>query len=241
MGESSGLEKIHVIGGFSLPGRITIYSTKYASTVYDEGKNFRVKVERHQPLRKAFWRFCLASAASLLILFLIIWFLGPHIGVILHWVLKWSIAAVVAISILIQVIIFPKLKSWHGAEHKAITAFRTLRRFDLAAIKSASPISPFCGGRYYIILLFTATLAYLICFLLKIEIVIVVFAALDVLVKILDGVTRFSISRPIQWCNHLLQKFVTTSEPSDTELQAAHYCLRALIEVEQKENNSSPR
>lgn len=237
MDESSGPERIRVIGGFSLPGQITIYSTRYASTVYydEQAQNFRVEVKRRQPLRKTFWRLCLASAASLLIAFLIFWFCwGPHLKTIIYWFLKWSVAVLVLIGIIVPVIAFPKLKGWHGAEHKAVTAFRTLSRFDLEAIKSASPISPLCGGRYYVIFLFTAILAYLICFLLKIEIVAVVFFILDVLVKVLDSVTHFSMSRPIQWCNRLLQKFLTASEPSDTELQAAHYCLYALIDIEQR-------
>lgn len=121
---------------------------------------------------------------------------------------------------------------WHGAEHMAISAYQKSGKTDVETIKNGNRIDPHCGGRFLLPFLLVGVASYylssrfhfnqFLCYLVSLEIVL-------------------WIDRFIGWwripgfaqASRLLQKHITTAEPSGYELALAHHALKSLVGVQQ--------
>jgi len=147
---------------------------------------------------------------------------------------SWLFILVACLSvsslIVIVVVSMLRIRSWHGAEHKAITAYEELGKTSLRHSRKASSIQPKCGGRLALPFILSAWVSSIVaphtgygtivCQLIGVEVVL--------------WIDRLIGWERIPFFSHasiLLQKWVTTKDPGEKELRTAKVTLEALIDA----------
>ena len=126
---------------------------------------------------------------------------------------------------LIFIYLFIFIAPWHGAEHKAITAYMNHKWTGIKKIKKASRVTKLCGSRLLIPLLLTILIP---CFFNGIHSMIVLFALLEITLWI-DALWGWNNVPIFSHISLFIQRFILTREPGPLEIHTAQAALKALI------------
>ncbi|MFH1711893.1 MAG: DUF1385 domain-containing protein [Patescibacteria group bacterium] len=139
----------------------------------------------------------------------------------------WLIMMIVLVQLIIHT------RTWHGAEHMAIEAYRQNQKSDLRSIKKQSPVHPKCGGRLMAPIIVLAMISPFVASALYISDFLIVLIGFEIILWIdeLIGWYRIPIFKQL---SRFLQRYITTKQPSRVELLTAQVALKQLIEAHQK-------
>lgn len=248
------------LGGISVCGQIAIYSEKYISAATYKPEDESVKVEVSDfsghaedavyyldPERIAAGSvsamFFVLDALVLcgLVLSLSSGLIAPQIFVFLGSLWSFIISDLLAMA---WTLIASGVRTWHGAEHKAIAAYEN-GTSSLGAIKAASRICSSCSSRIWgvgillgLVFFITIVLSFSYylpngprpTYYLFILLLLFVWLFLRCVIAIAAAYLRDTLPAILAGC--ILQKFLTTKEPSEIELKTAQAALLSLIAAE---------
>lgn len=121
---------------------------------------------------------------------------------------------------------FTSIGRYHGAEHKAVTAYERDGEVTLAGAKRSGRIHPRCGTNILIYIILASLLAPVVSW--------PPYAVLQ-FVLISEAWYIFGGTRPSIAAGNFLQRYFTTSEPARAELEVAVESLHRLIQAESGE------
>ncbi len=243
-------EKVKILGGYSLPGSIYIYSDRYESTAsYSSSENTVTVIVRqtrfaptHPNSRKPsernnfwrsipiFYRIGLLFILGLNILKGAGHYFFPDVISASEAEMNWYIYFIFVMSLLAFVRFF--IAKWHGAEHMVIDAYIDTGKCDFESTLRSSPISSNCGGRFVIIMF---TVLFVTTIFLPPELRWLNSAAILSIFTWPNLVDRrLCCNRVVGALNWFLQRFFTTAEPGVKELTTAHEAMRGLLEAHEE-------
>lgn len=113
---------------------------------------------------------------------------------------------------------------YHGAEHKVVNTYEKYRKINLENVKNASRIHYRCGTIYVIFLLFVFIVLSFFIEYISIKFLLSYGIAYEIY-----------ISNKFQYVYKLggwLQKYLTTLEPDEKQIQVAISCVNKILELE---------
>jgi uncharacterized protein YqhQ len=148
----------------------------------------------------------------------------------------WSLVAgrtVLAISlqlVALRLVLPAAMWRYHGAEHKAVAAYEAgVAVEDVAAVMGFSRVHTRCGTNVVAILLLLATIPMHVPIAASVAIWVVLLAGVVELVSAAAKRPMRPISRAVLAGGRLLQRYVTTSEPTYAEQAVACRALAACL------------
>lgn len=164
------------------------------------------------------------------------WYFIGQTGAEAQWTFTGALAVALAVFI-------AKTRPWHAAEHKAVEALKAGGTAPtMLDLMNASRVSPRCGGRLALpfILFYSSAAAGLA--MLDVDPVMT-----DVLASIIVIECVLWIDKVFGWWNVpgfrrasvLIQRYLTTSEPSERHLATAKCALDALIRAARKDADAN--
>lgn len=131
-----------------------------------------------------------------------------------------------------------RVATWHGAEHMAIAAYQRNGSTDLETMRRESPVHEKCGGRILLPLLVGTTLAIATAKATGTNAVVLSLTTLEALLWVdsLKGWDRIPVARA---ASRILQKYITTRQPTDRELRTAQRALQELIKAHHAHSDDS--
>lgn len=234
------------LNGKSDVGKIWIYNERYVALAEYCPKNDSIKV-RVMPTYTAdeIWRsstnfFIVFAVCN--ILFLEVCFLVP---VVLGLSGVWQLNTIVVyfqispifcslgfIGAMATAFFMSGLAPWHGAEHKAIDAWERFGSYEMEDIKRGQRVQKYCGTRIgALYMIFTATVG-LAGYVLNLSLwwYLAIFAVGGIFFGT-GWAYNAALSQSVVWLSDLLQKYITTKEPSEKELRTAQAAIKALVEA----------
>lgn len=224
-----------ILGGYSQPNKICIYSCDFRATASYDQKSGNISIDTAKPKagRKAaisgLKMLALMTAAFLLLTLLL--FVGINTE-IAFWI--------TVVTFGIFQIVFPRIgvAPWHGAEHKVIEAYRKTGKNDLEEARRMSPVTDRCGARVF----FAIVLAF--------AVLLAIFHGYDRLVRtphlwfdtlvamigaIFMGPFCLAELNVCKWLSRGLQEALTVREPNEVQLKTAYLALDALLKQHESE------
>lgn len=136
--------------------------------------------------------------------------------------------------------------TYHGAEHKTINYYEArgvqgLQKLDMAYLKSLSTVHPRCGTNLLVILLLIGPVYVYLKSFVKASWygeLISILMLYGIGAEIMDLVLRYNF-RPLLWPGMMIQRYLTTYEPSEEQLLIGIRGIMGLLESEQEEDNDS--
>lgn len=252
-------------GGKSRPGSITIASDMFVSTARREDGQISCLVERipekikdlhamnvpYMPktVRLAIFLKETMTKKDLVILF-IFFVIGYAIMNLLNlagmesgtsenfWLSNIFLFAIFG------VVMRTKIASWHAAEHMAIAAYRRSGATSIDMMKKEDPVDPNCGTRLYLPSLLAVQLvdwvveAFASDGNTAIVLAMAVFIVSMECVLQIDAWIGFNNLVVAREASFIIQKYIGTKRPGDTELLVAQ---RALLELIAAHGNEEPK
>lgn len=123
---------------------------------------------------------------------------------------------------------FRDVKKYHGAEHKAANAFAQTHEISVEAASQGSRVHERCGTNFLAIIAMVATIVQLVTNWDVDYSVLIGFGVAGEVVKLRNT----SVKKPFLWVGGQMQKYLTTAEPSEREIEVAVAALKALSEAE---------
>jgi uncharacterized protein YqhQ len=120
---------------------------------------------------------------------------------------------------------FTPIGRYHGAEHKAVTAYETCGEVTLQNARNSSRIHPRCGTNILLYIILAALLDPLIAWW--------GYAILQ-FILISEAWFIFGKSRPSIAVGNFLQRYLTTTEPRRYQLEVAIESLNRLLQAEEE-------
>jgi uncharacterized protein YqhQ len=141
-----------------------------------------------------------------------------------------ALALVAAQLVALRVVMPPSMWRFHGAEHKAVTAYeRGLDLNDLDAVLAAPRVHDRCGTNVVAVLVLACLLPLPSTGALSLVTFVLVFAVSVEIVSMAARRPAAVVSRAILAGGHLLQRFVTTAEPTAEEQAVGVKALQACL------------
>ena len=248
------MQKIDVLCGMSVGGRISIVSDRFIATArHVKGQQPECSVRKLASLVRFFMNsrfpfprtarlfvFSGVSSTGLLLILascaVVIQILNIGAGTLLPavpliglGVWFYSVLFVALFLLYARTIIAP----WHGAEHMAIAAYWRNGSTNLDALAKESPVNDKCGGRIFVF----AIVAFGISMALMPVIGIPQWATSLIMLEVglwLDKLVGLDHIPGVAHISRLLQKHITTRVPGEVELRTAQAAMLALLAEHQK-------
>lgn len=249
-------DKIAKIGGKSVPGQIEIHSDRFSATAsYKEEKDeywvetqvdvlVECEVNRIDRLHRyplpliilyllRTWKKDKSFVLSIALSFAPATIVGaiarllPNFGFLESiFYLVWMVLAVVAMR---------QAATWHAAEHMAINAYWETGTCDLEMIRRNNRVSDRCGTRWLVAILLILLFSLALRFFLRVPFVVLVVISIELglWVEKLYGWHKVPGILPV---SRFLQKYFTTAEPGEEELETAQAALEELILAHKEAN-----
>lgn len=250
--------KVHIIGGMSVPGSITIQSDRFISRA-TRGRDGQIRCFTTEVPKTAQWVRVISKIPiprtllfAIFLIPLLASFLSPSMIVAVIVVFLIPIPSsgtesgfsflpllleISQISLPLLVFLFlNQVGGWHAAEHKVIAAYLSTSSTSIAEIENANRIDRKCGARFIIPFLFGSVLADPISQFLGISSLLVILVIYEALFWI-DHLVGFDRIAPTWFASRLLQTYLTTREPNLGELLTAKSAMDCLIERHVCEEN----
>jgi uncharacterized protein YqhQ len=154
--------------------------------------------------------------------------IGGPVGAVLHFFAIFPILPI--LLLFFAAMKFTAIGRYHGAEHKAVSAYEKYGEVTLEGAKGVSRIHPRCGTN---ILIYIVLAALADPFIDWAPYAVLQFILISEAWFIL-GKTRASIA-----IGNVTQKYLTTSEPGQKELEVAVESLKELLRTERGEREAS--
>lgn len=146
------------------------------------------------------------------------------------WPLWVTLGFPFALLVVIRVLSPQSLWRYHGAEHKAVTAYEAgMDLTDIRAVLRCSRVHDRCGTNIVVPALFALATIPEVSPLLDLPISIVVVAACAELVAVLEARPRLVVTRFVLGLGRLAQRWVTTAEPSPAQQAVGCHALAACL------------
>ncbi len=139
-----------------------------------------------------------------------------------------SLVTYATINACIFTYIRQEVASWHGAEHKAIGTYDRLGSVRMKDIVKESRVNEKCGGRLFLPIIIVTTIAEYAFKSSGVNSIVVNLLSMEAILWIdkLIGWDKIPITSGM---SRLLQKWITTTEPGEVELQTAQLALERLV------------
>ena len=185
---------------------------------------------RNQTLpRRVRWALPLFIVAPLLLNALV----ARLIGTTTVWGWQTGISAVVLVGVqlaALRLVMPPSMWRFHGAEHKAVTAYeRGIALDDLDAVLSVPRVHDRCGTNVVAVLILACLLPLPASGGWSVLTFLLVFAFSVEVVSLAARRPRSPLSRAVLAGGHLLQRYVTTAEPTREEQAVGVKALQACL------------
>lgn len=239
--------KVHIVGGSSSDGKISIFSNEFTATARCRNGSITCSVRRRSPLTSfllekkylpipRILRMLLLAIAGMatwkgrlfLCLYLLavtVWAMHSPVSVSISLERSWMFFCLITVQILFYTKSF--VARWHGTEHMAIAAYNRSGSTEIKDIRQEVPFHEMCGGRFMFPFLAGALVAGFVAKKLGVNDTLVFLAMIEVVlwVDTLVGLERIPLASHV---SRLLQEKITTEEPGYSELRTAQ---RALVEL----------
>jgi uncharacterized protein YqhQ len=161
---------------------------------------------------------------------LLIGYLLPVTSTVWWFVAGRTVLAISLQLLALRLVLPAAMWRYHGAEHKAVAAFEAgVDVNDVESVLSFSRIHPRCGTNVVAILLLLATIPMHVHVAASLAIWVVMLAGAVEVVSAAARAPLRPISRAVLTGGRLLQRYVTTSEPSYAEQAVACRALGACL------------
>lgn len=154
--------------------------------------------------------------------------IGGPVGAVLHFFALFPILPI--LLLFFAAMKFTAIGRYHGAEHKAVSAYEKYGEVTLEGAKGVSRIHPRCGTN---ILIYIVLAALADPFIDWAPYAVLQFIFISE-AWFIFGKTRVSIA-----IGNVTQKYLTTSEPGQKELEVAVESLKELLRTERGEREAS--
>ena len=149
---------------------------------------------------------------------------NSYYGILMVHALVMSVLFMVNYFVMVRVLI----ASWHGAEHMAIAAYQRNCSTALADIAKESPVHSHCGGRLFFPSIIVGGLAAWLVAKFNLNELATFLVAYEVTLWVDTLVGWHKIPVAAQ-ASRVFQKYITTREPSELELQTAQRAMEELL------------
>lgn len=242
--------KIKIVGGMSMPGSITLQSTKHSAIAMCVPEGFKITVRNQPPLGGflhehrllpipqtiRFVLFLLSNLSSKALALIVtvtvgLFLFGSHLP---GPEPSPKVALITDVLLAVWFIFYLyRIRPWHAAEHMAIGAYDSGEgSSSWKAIAGASRVDPRCGGRFVLPLIIVTHIAHLSLIASGIELGQAAFWSnvisweIILWVDVLIGWYNVPVFRE---ASALLQRYLTTCDPEPRHLKTAKVALDALI------------
>jgi hypothetical protein len=243
------MEKIRIIGGFSNPGSITLFTTHHKAVAWVDGPN-QVKVFRDRTsialrclpsLRKWYVPRVFGLCVALLVGLSRVFFMGTILGILIYYALcvffqqdtpshglDYRIYAGWALAYLGYFYLF--VAPWHGAEHKAAVSYNESGHTNMSRMKRRSRVTNYCGSRYVIPMILLIGFLFLLPVVWQICVMVLG-------VELILRVDEFKNWNEIPVIGHISRAFqflFLTREPGKLHLFTARAALISLLKAREE-------
>lgn len=241
---------VRIVGGMSFPGSITLQSDQFVSKArYQRDGTIETTTYPVPAPARMMHRFSRFPIPRILLFALFIFYSFSRlqrvciVGLITYDVLFPNVPAPVqsgstSISHLLG-FMFPMLyfgwmiwavRKWHAAEHKVIAAYTAWGTTSVTEIANANRIDMRCGGRFVLPFMLVPFTTVFLCKWFGWNVVVVSLFLYELLLWVdhLFGFDRIPVTRH---ASYLLQKYITTKEPDQRELETAQKALTNLLDA----------
>lgn len=153
---------------------------------------------------------------------------GGSLGAVLHFLAIFPILPI--LLIFFAAMKFTAIGRYHGAEHKAVSAYEKYGEITLEGAKGMSRLHPRCGTNILIYIIIASFVAPFVDW--------APWAVLQFIV-ISEAWFLLGKTRPSIAIGNFMQKYLTTSEPGRKELEVAVESLNELLRAERGERGAT--
>ncbi|OGN03630.1 MAG: hypothetical protein A2655_03460 [Candidatus Yanofskybacteria bacterium RIFCSPHIGHO2_01_FULL_43_42] len=250
--------QVHIVGGKSSSGRVSILSDEFLATARsNEDGEITCEVRRHSSLAIFLYRnkHLPIPRVIRMMLFLVsfmtrrdLMFLGIFAGILLvdkylpsdisvffgtsgtssQYGWLSSLGMTAGIMVGMMVYGWSHVATWHGAEHMAIAAYERNGSTDIQHIANECPVQDKCGGRMILPLMTAMIASVFVAGIFDVSRVIVSLVAWEGVMWV-DKLAGWDKIPGTSHASHFLQRFITTRVPGKQELLTAQRALRELV------------
>ena len=243
--------KVDIVGGMSSVNRVTILSDEYVSTARyheDSGeisceikalppivrflqKNKRLPIPRLARVALPLLNMMGRKGAVLIALYFLITACIPtmfpgemFIGISSKYFVLFDFLTIFGLLLFIK----KYIGTWHGAEHKAISAYQKFESTDIQVIARENRYNAKCGGRLFFPSMLTFPMAIAMDGWLGLNMVVWSLVLLEIILwaDYIWGMDKLPITSQ---ASYLLQTYLTTVEPGRIELETAQCAMEGVL------------